>query len=162
MASHSFPAYPSARPTAVPAVSPDLSSLLSEIKRLALQITKSYEAGNSLSEIETVFAVQPSQEEERPTHINEAVLNSQGSEVSTAAAPESSKPPKKKTGRKPTPLTCFLCPSVLPYKCTLIKHLQTVHHINRSESLMYKRVNQGGEEIKRRYLLPGPVSERDT
>jgi hypothetical protein len=115
MASHSFSAYQSARPTAVPALSPDLSSLLPEIKHLALQITKSYEAGNSLSEMETVLAVQPRQEQGRPTHINEVVPNSQGNEVNTAAAPESSKPPKKKTGRKPTPLTCFLCPSVLPY-----------------------------------------------
>jgi hypothetical protein len=154
MASHSF----HVNPPACPAVSPDLASLLPEIMRLALQITKSYKECNSFP----VFAVQPGSEPERPAQTDRIEGSLQGNEANTAAVPRNSKPAKKKTGRKPTPLTCFLCPSVLPYKCTLIKHLQTVHHINRSESLMYKRVNQGGDVIKRLYMLPGPVSERDT
>ena len=58
---------------------------------------------------------------------------------------------KKKTGRKPTTLRCFMCPCLLAYKCELIKHMQVVHRIERSVSLLYKRVSQGGEIIQRLY-----------
>lgn len=72
-------------------------------------------------------------------------------EQEAESRPEITKPGKQKTGRKPRPLTCFLCSTVLPYKCQLISHLRTVHAISRSLSLMYKRINQGGEEIRRLY-----------
>ena len=58
---------------------------------------------------------------------------------------------KGKTGRKPKNYECFLCPEVLPYKVTLIHHYQTCHQINRSQSVLYKRVNQSPETMKRLY-----------
>lgn len=67
------------------------------------------------------------------------------------------KKPKRKTGRKPTPRVCFMCPLVFPYKRDLIRHMQSVHDIHRSQSLMYKRINQGGEEIRRLYGQPKQV-----
>lgn len=59
---------------------------------------------------------------------------------------------KGKAGKKPVPCVCFLCEEVLPYRIRLIAHLKKVHGIERSQSLMYKRLNQGEEEIKRLYM----------
>ena len=59
---------------------------------------------------------------------------------------------KGKAGKKPVPCVCFLCQDVLPYRIRLIAHLKKVHGIERSQSLMYKRLNQGEEEIKRLYM----------
>lgn len=59
---------------------------------------------------------------------------------------------KGKAGKKPVPCVCFLCDEVLPYRIRLIEHLKKVHGIERSQSLMYKRLNQGEEEIKRLYM----------
>ena len=64
---------------------------------------------------------------------------------------------KGKKGRKPHPITCFMCSVVVPYKRDFIHHLRDVHGIERSQSLMYKRINQGTEEIKKRYCGPKQV-----
>lgn len=114
-----------------------------------------------LAALDSIFPLQSSAAPQASTNREEIATEVPVIESNSAAQTEVPKPIKKKTGRKPTPLTCFLCPNVLPYKCALILHLQTVHHINRSQSLMYKRVNQGGEEIKRRYLEEAPVSGRE-
>lgn len=60
---------------------------------------------------------------------------------------------KAKTGRKPLKYECFLCSSVMGYKVELIQHLQTSHHLNKSQSLLYKRINQGPEAMRRLYDL---------
>ena len=61
--------------------------------------------------------------------------------------------PKAKTGRKPQIYECFICHEVHPYKVSLIQHFQAVHNIQRSQSLLYKRVNQSPESMKRLYRL---------
>lgn len=60
---------------------------------------------------------------------------------------------KAKTGRKPQIYECFMCHEVHPYKVSLIQHFQTVHNVQRSQSLLYKRVNQSPEAMKRLYRL---------
>lgn len=61
--------------------------------------------------------------------------------------------PKAKTGRKPKSYPCAICPAVLPYKVSYIQHLQTCHQVNRSLSLLYKRVNQSPETLRKLYNL---------
>ena len=58
---------------------------------------------------------------------------------------------RAKTGRKPQAYPCFLCSEVCPYRVSLIKHFQEVHHLKKSQSLLYKRIRQGAECIKRLY-----------
>lgn len=60
----------------------------------------------------------------------------------------------RRKGRKPNPIACFFCSEVVPYKRTFIHHLRDIHGIRRSQSLMYKRLNEGSEAIKRRYCGP--------
>ena len=61
--------------------------------------------------------------------------------------------PRAKTGRKPTRHECFVCSAVLPYKFQLIQHFQVCHQVNKSQSLLYKRINQGAENMRRLYSL---------
>jgi hypothetical protein len=61
--------------------------------------------------------------------------------------------PKAKTGRKPQIYECFMCHEVHPYKVNLIQHFQAVHNVQRSQSLLYKRVDQSPEAMKRLYRL---------
>lgn len=61
--------------------------------------------------------------------------------------------PKAKTGRKPKSYACAICPAVLPYKVCYIQHLQTCHQVKRSLSLLYKRVNQSPETLRKLYHL---------
>ena len=61
---------------------------------------------------------------------------------------------KAKTGRKPKNYECFKCHMNLPYKRNLIYHLRDEHHIYRSQSLLYKRLNQDPAEMKRLYGGP--------
>ena len=76
-------------------------------------------------------------------------------EVFVSKPKRSSRKSKRgKTGRKPNPCRCFLCFVTLPYKRNLIAHLKGSHGIERSQSLMYKRINQGEEEMKRLYVAP--------
>ena len=58
---------------------------------------------------------------------------------------------KGKRGRKPNPVTCFFCSEVVPYKRNFICHLREKHGIDRSQSLMYKRLKEGSGAIKQRY-----------
>ena len=60
---------------------------------------------------------------------------------------------KAKTGRKPSKHECFICFTVLGYKVELIQHLQTAHNLNKSQSLLYKRINQGPATMRRLYDL---------
>lgn len=61
--------------------------------------------------------------------------------------------PKAKTGRKPRDYECFICHEVCPYKIALIQHFQVCHHVQKSQSLLYKRVNQSPEAMRRLYGL---------
>jgi len=61
--------------------------------------------------------------------------------------------PKSKTGRKPQNHECFVCSAVLPYKFQLIQHFQVCHQVNKSQSLLYKRLNQSPEAMRRLYDL---------
>ena len=61
--------------------------------------------------------------------------------------------PKAKTGRKPQNHECFVCSAVLPYKFQLIQHFQVCHDVQKSQSLLYKRVNQSPEAMRRLYGL---------
>lgn len=61
--------------------------------------------------------------------------------------------PKAKTGRKPQIYECFICHEVQPYKVNLIQHFQAAHNVKRSQSLLYKRVNQSPDAMKRLYCL---------
>lgn len=63
----------------------------------------------------------------------------------------------KKHQEKPEIWRCFLCFETVPYKIKLISHLKQVHGIERSQSLMYKRLNQGEDVMRRLY-----VKERKT
>lgn len=88
-----------------------------------------------------------------------AMLSSPGDTASSEASSQSfdckgrdSGRKKGKAGKKPCPCVCFLCPEVLPYRIRLIAHLKKAHGIERSQSLMYKRLNQGEDVIKRLYL----------
>ncbi len=60
---------------------------------------------------------------------------------------------KAKTGRKPLKYECFLCAAAVGYKVELIQHLQTSHNLNKSQSLLYKRINQGPATMRRLYDL---------
>ena len=59
--------------------------------------------------------------------------------------------PRKKTGRKPQSHACYICAVPFPYKKELIKHLVTDHNLQRSTSLLYKRLNAGKKELQRLY-----------
>ena len=60
--------------------------------------------------------------------------------------------PGQKKPRNSRSCECFLCAEVLPNRLKLIVHLKKAHGIERSQSLMYKRLNQGEDEIKRLYM----------
>ena len=61
--------------------------------------------------------------------------------------------PKAKTGRKPIPHPCFLCHAVLSYKGELVRHFQVCHELDKSQSVLYKRINQGEEAMRKMYGL---------
>ena len=69
-------------------------------------------------------------------------------------ATEASTASIRRKGRRPNPIACFFCSEIVPYKRTFIHHLSEVHGIRRSQSLMYKRLKEGSEAIKRRYCGP--------
>ena len=52
--------------------------------------------------------------------------------------------PKKKPGRKPNVQICYICQATFPYKKELITHLGSDHGIQRSRSVLYKRLQKGG------------------
>jgi len=137
--------------------------VLPSLQLLAVSIRQMYGEAGRNSDLQAILHPQPSEIRSLRERRGAAGLSASAEEASreekTGRKAETRKPAKKKTGRKPSPMCCFLCPSVLPYKCTLITHLQTVHAINRSQSLMYKRVNQGGAEIRRLYSPENVVTE---
>ena len=160
MALHHSPATPA--PTFfLPEADSDLG-LLPGLVHLAQRLCQHHEDGSTLAALGTISPPQNTAAPQAPDNKEETAVEMPANATNSAPQPVALKPTKKKTGRKPSLLTCFLCPSILPYKCTLILHLQTVHHIDRSQSLMYKRVNQGGEDFKRRYIkeAPEPGEER--
>lgn len=55
----------------------------------------------------------------------------------------------RKTGRKPEHYCCSLCESEFPYKRTLIRHMQQDHAVQRCQSVLYKRLKQGGNYFDR-------------
>lgn len=57
--------------------------------------------------------------------------------------------PKAKPGRKPKSYHCAICPGVFPYKVTYIVHLQTCHQVERSQSLLYKKVRESPERLRK-------------
>lgn len=61
--------------------------------------------------------------------------------------------PMAKTGRKPASHFCFLCKEVFAYKGELVHHFRTYHQLDRSQSVLYKRIKQGEEEMRRMYEL---------
>jgi len=61
--------------------------------------------------------------------------------------------PKAKTGRKPMQHPCFLCHAVLSYKGELVRHFQVCHELDKSQSVLYKRINQGEEAMRKMYSL---------
>ena len=141
-------------PCPVQAVS-DTILLLPSLQLLAETIAQ---VCDERSRSSAVRAVPPTPDSTAAEQIREKAEGSEGllggesdSEQEPESRPKTAKLGKKKTGRKPRLLTCFLCSSVLSYKCELISHLRTVHSISRSLSLMYKRINQGEEEIRRLY-----------
>jgi hypothetical protein len=135
--------------------------LLPSLQLLAETISHAYDEESRSSAVQAVPPTPRSIAEEQIRNKEEesgSLLRGESySEQDPEPKPETAKSSRKKTGRKPCPLTCFLCSSVLPYKCELISHLRTVHAISRSLSLMYKRINQGGEEIRRLYCPQPPV-----
>lgn len=58
---------------------------------------------------------------------------------------------KKKSGRKPKMHLCQICQSQFPYKKELIRHLVSDHSINKSKSVLYKRLAKGKNELTRLY-----------
>ena len=61
--------------------------------------------------------------------------------------------PKAKTGRKPKLYECFACFEAFAYKVELIEHFQAWHKVNKSRSLLYKRINEGEEAMRKLYHL---------
>ena len=86
-------------------------------------------------------------------HASPAVPSSEASFQALDCKKEEKKRKNKgKAGKKQNPCECFLCAEVLPNRLKLIVHLKKAHGIERSQSLMYKRLNQGEDEIKRLYM----------
>lgn len=137
--------------------------MLPSLQLLAANISRAYEEGKQSPDLQAILHPQIPDLHTLTDGRGGAVFNISTdavfSEEKSGLKPETPKPAKKKTGRKPSTFSCFLCPKVLPYKYALISHLQTEHAINRSQSLMYKRVNQGGDEIRRLYCRDYSVIE---
>lgn len=86
------------------------------------------------------------------THEDKFIIEPQRRQVVTVKEIKS-----RRKGRKPNPIQCFFCQEIAPYKRDFIQHLRVVHGIQKSQSLLYKRLREGSEAIKQRYCKPKVV-----